>query len=185
MAPQPLRDVAVLCLDTGLRVSEALNLSGENVNLEQGHLDVRSGKSRKAARRLPLSPHVIEMLRSRQGVHSVLVFPGRPLKRLNGQLRPFTVEALDKQHNALRRLLKLPTEFVIHSLRHTFGTLLGDCGVPSFLIKKIMGHSTVTVSARYIHPSEEAVERAFEQLQERRQPATVSATVVERPSVSH
>ncbi len=80
----------------------------------------------------------------------------------------FTVEALDKQHNTLRTLLKLPKEFVIHSLRHTFGTLLGNCGVDSFLIKKIMGHSTATVSGRYVRPSEKAVERAFEQVQKRR-----------------
>jgi hypothetical protein len=30
---------------------------------------------------------------------------------------------------------------------------------------KLMGHSSVTVSQRYVHPSPESVERAFERMQ--------------------
>jgi hypothetical protein len=47
------------------------------------------------------------------------------------------------------------------------------------------GHSTVKVSERYIHPSEEAVRLAFEKVQNQQQPATISATVIERLPVSH
>ena len=178
MAPEPLRDAAMLCLDTGLRIGEALNLKWADVHLEEGHLDVRSGKSQNAARRIYLTTRASEMLHGRHGKHPVFVFPGRPLKRLNGQLRPFTVEALDKQHNRLRSMLRLPEEFVIHSLRHTFGTRLGQAGVDAFTIKKTMGHSTVKVSERYVHPNEEAVARAIQQLQKMQQPATISATSV-------
>ena len=185
MAPQPLRDVAILCLDTGLRVGEAASLTWDTVNMQERFFDVRTGKSKNAARWLSISPRVAEMLRSRAGQHPVYVFPGRPLRRLNGERRPFTIEALDKQHCRLRRLLKLPEEFVIHSLRHTFGTRLGDEGTDAWTLKKIMGHSTVTVSERYVHPSRESVARAMEKLQKRHQPATVSATLSETPSVSH
>jgi hypothetical protein len=31
---------------------------------------------------------------------------------------------------------------------------------------KLMGHSTVVVSQRYVHPSPEGMERAFERMQE-------------------
>ena len=44
-------------------------------------------------------------------------------------------------------------------------TRLGELGVDTFTIMKIAGHSSVTVSQRYVHPSPEAVERAFERLQ--------------------
>ena len=60
----------------------------------------------------------------------------------------------------MRDLLKLPEEFVPHSLRHTFGTRLGESGAETFTIMKLMGHSTVTVSQRYVHPSPEAIELA-------------------------
>ena len=183
-APQPLRDVAMLCLDTGLRIGEAAGLTWSTVNLEERFFDIHYGKSKNAVRRLFISPRVAGMLQSRVREHPLYVFPGRPLRRLNGDRKPFTVEALDKQHCALRRLLKLPEDFVIHGLRHTFGTRLGDEGTDAWTLKKIMGHSTVTVSERYIHPSQESVARAMDKLQKRHAPATISATVAKMQPVS-
>ena len=54
---------------------------------------------------------------------------------------------------------------MLHSLRHTFGTRLGEAGVDAFTIMRLMGHSTVTVSQRYVHPSPETVELAFSRLE--------------------
>ena len=71
---------------------------------------------------------------------------------------------MDQQHARVRKLLKLPPDFVLHSLRHTFGTRLGESGADVFTIMRLMGHSTVTVSQRYVHPSPEAVELAFERM---------------------
>jgi hypothetical protein len=44
-------------------------------------------------------------------------------------------------------------------------TRLVESGVDAFTIMRIAGHSSITVSQRYIHPTPEAVERAFERLQ--------------------
>jgi integrase len=60
-APQPLRDVAILVLDTGLRIGEALSLEWRDVHVEpangskRGYLEVRQGKSRYARRNVPLT----------------------------------------------------------------------------------------------------------------------------------
>ena len=59
----------------------------------------------------------------------------------------------------------MPPDFVLHSLRHTFGTRLGESGADAFTIMRLMGHSSVTVSQRYVHPSPESVERAFGRLE--------------------
>lgn len=53
---------------------------------------------------------------------------------------------------------------MIHSLRHTFLTRLGEAGADAFTIMRIAGHSSITVSARYVHPSDGAMEAAFERL---------------------
>jgi hypothetical protein len=37
--------------------------------------------------------------------------------------------------------------------------------VDAFTIKRIAGHSSITVSERYVHPSTDAMERAFERLE--------------------
>jgi integrase len=86
-------------------------------------------------------------------------------------------------------------DFVLHSLRHTMLTRLGESGVDAFTIMRIAGHSSITVSQRYIHPTPEAIERAFERLQlsaarpedqpKRLPPATISATVAGVVAVSH
>jgi len=66
--------------------------------------------------------------------------------------------------NGKRKAL-FPADFVLHSLRHTMLTRLGELGVDAFTIMRIAGHSSIVVSQRYIHPTPEAVERAFERLQ--------------------
>ena len=95
--------------------------------------------------------------------------------------RAWTDSHLDHQHANVRELLKLPEEFVLHSLRHTFGTRLGEAGTGAVTIMKLMGHSTITISQRYVHPSPEAVELAFERLTalNLKRAATVSATVID------
>jgi integrase len=45
----------------------------------------------------------------------------------------------------------MPADFVLHSLRHTYGTRLGETGAGAFTIMKLMGRSTVTVSQRYLY----------------------------------
>ena len=54
---------------------------------------------------------------------------------------------------------------MLHSLRHAMLTRLGEAGVDAFTIKRIAGHSIITVSERYVYPSGEAMERAFERLE--------------------
>jgi DNA-binding transcriptional MocR family regulator len=67
--------------------------------------------------------------------------------------------------------------------------------VDAFTIMRIAVHSSIVASQRYIHPTPEAVERAFERLQvsvkvvaitpKIRLPTTVSATLEEREAVSY
>ena len=61
--------------------------------------------------------------------------------------------------------LNLSGEFVLHSLRHTYGTRLGESGAEAFTIMRLMGHSSITISQRYVHPTPEALERAVEGLE--------------------
>lgn len=175
-SPQPLRDVAFLILDTGLRIGEALALEWESVHLdpvgdaEFGYLHVRDGKSKNAQRNVPFTSRVRAMLvvRARQ-VHSALVFP-------NPDGRAYLVTSLDHQHGTVRDSLRAPKDFVIHSLRHTYGTRLGEARADAFEIMRLMGHSSVTVSQRYVHPTPRALESAVRRLEMLNQNAAVKQT---------
>jgi integrase len=177
--PAPLGDIAVLLLDTGIRLGEALSLEWPQVQLEPvqqakfGYVTVLSGKAKNRKRRnVPLSERIVAILRKQGPRDSGPVF-----QRPNGF--PWPDSHLDQQHARVRKLLKLPADFVLHSLRHTFGTRLGEAGADAFTIMRLMGHSTVTISQRYVHPSPEAVELAYERLTElnRKRSATFSATL--------
>src|SRR5207244_10829343 len=75
--------------------------------------------------------------------------------------KPASISAVNHCHERVREVLGLPAEFVLHSLRHTFGTRLGEAGADAFTIMRIMGHSSITVSQRYVHPTPETMENAF------------------------
>jgi site-specific recombinase XerD len=62
-------------------------------------------------------------------------------------------------------VLPVPQEFVLHSYRHTMLARIGEAGADAFTIMKLAGHSSVTVSQRYVHPTPEAVERVFDRLE--------------------
>jgi len=44
-------------------------------------------------------------------------------------------------------------------------TRLGEAGNDAFTIMRIAGHSSVTVSQRYVHPTPESLEKAFDRLE--------------------
>ena len=54
--------------------------------------------------------------------------------------------------------------FVLYSLRHTFLTRLGESGCDAWTLARIAGHSSIAISGRYVHPSEDAVLSAMSRL---------------------
>jgi integrase len=55
--------------------------------------------------------------------------------------------------------------FVLYALRHTFLTRLGEAGCDAGTLARIAGHSSIAMSARYVHPSQDAVMNIFSRLQ--------------------
>ncbi len=161
-----LHDVAALLIETGLRGSEALTLDWTSIHLKPaagarcGYLTIRAAHSKNSkARNVPLTSRAVAVLKSRGVKKTGLVF-------LRADGRPMQLSLLDQQHRRLRVLLKLPEDFVLHSFRHTYGTRLGEAGADAFTIMKLMGHSTVVVSQRYVHPTPETLESAVERMEQ-------------------
>ena len=83
-----------------------------------------------------------------------------PAPTESGHIEP---SSLKKQHI---RALKLSNvrPFVLYSLRHTFLTRLGESGCDVWTLARIAGRSSIAISARYVHPSEDAVLTAMARL---------------------
>jgi integrase len=165
IAPEPLRTVAIILLDTGLRMRELLTLNWADVHLEApagasfGYLTVRSGNSKNSrSRNVPLTERVNE-------IFAGLKQKDRGLVLHRGDNTPLCQTYLNEQARKVRAALKLPKDLTPHAFRHTFGTRLGEAGADAFTIMKLMGHSSVTVSQRYVHPTPESVNLAFSRFQ--------------------
>ena len=60
-------------------------------------------------------------------------------------------------------------------------TRLGEAGADPFTLMRFAGHSSVTVSHRYVHPSPEVLERAFERLEAMNEKANGCLPEKQRP----
>jgi integrase len=159
-----LADVATVLVDTGMRPEECNRLRWESITWDNGRngtLLVTHGKTRAARRLLPMTARVRAILQSRWENG------GRPSE---GWVWPAPTRSghvetcsLKKQHLKAIKLSGVRA-FVLYSLRHTFLTRLGASGCDVWTLARIAGHSSITISARYVHPSENAVLDAMSRL---------------------
>jgi integrase len=163
-AHEPLASIASVLVDSGLRPDEAYQMRWESitwVNGRHGTFLVTHGKTAAARRVLPMTPRVRSILESRWEAG------GKPLDGWiwSAPTRSGHVESssLRKQHqNALRTSRVRP--FVLYSLRHSFLTRLAESGCDVWALSRIAGHASLTMSQRYIHPSQDAVLDAIARL---------------------
>ncbi len=157
-----LRNLAIILLmmNTGLRVSEVagLKLSDVEMSDRKGQVTV-CGKGTKV-RTIPLNAEIRKALRDylakRPKVQhdSLLVNQkGEPLGRLG----------IEYQVATLGRLAGLE-HVTPHMLRHTFAKNLVDQSVSLDQVATLMGHRSLTTTARYTQPSQQDLARAVEKL---------------------
>ena len=163
-ASELLGSVATVLADTGLRPEECYRLRWEAITWASGRngtLLVTHGKTKAARRVLPLTLRVRAILQSRWEQAGQ---PEEgwvwPTSTKSGHIEPCT---LKKQHRKAIKHAKV-RPFVLYSLRHTFLTRLGESGCDAWTLARIAGHSSIAISARYVHPSEDAVLTAVERL---------------------
>jgi len=173
-APEPVASVSIVLCDTGLRPEECFRLRWESitwVNGRHGTLLVTHGKTAAARRVLPMTPRVRGILEMRWEA------AGKPTDGWvwTAPTRSGHIESssLKKQHaKAFETLKEIAAQnsekpirpFVLYSLRHTFLTRLGESGCDAWTLARIAGHSNVSMSSRYVHPSEDAVLDAMARL---------------------
>ena len=172
--PEPLASIATVLADTGMRPEESFRLGWENVtwlNGRNGALLVTHGKTAAARRDIPMTPRVRAVLESRWNAagkpEEGFVWPA-PTR--SGHVEP---SSLRKQHaNAFRAIAEEAAKrsqrpvrpFVLYSFRHSFLTRLGQSGCDVWTLARVAGHSSIGISARYVHPSEDAVLDAISRL---------------------
>lgn len=141
-SPQQWRYI-VIAVGTCLRAGEQFGLRWEYVNFDNSVLSIPMSKSKKT-RRVPLSEEVKDSLRV-QFSDSPWVFPS-PWEHLTHE-NPSCVGGRFKK--TLRKGGIQGASW--HTLRHTGASRLLRAGADIVTVSKILGHSTVTTTMRYVH----------------------------------
>jgi integrase/recombinase XerC len=141
------RDAAVLTLlyGCGLRISEALSLTGADAPLSEVLRITGKGNKTRLA---PVLPAVREAVEAYRAHAPFALTPEGALFRAKrgGPLSPRHVQALMQ---TLRARLGLPNTATPHALRHAFATHLLGAGADLRAIQELLGHASLSTTQRY------------------------------------
>lgn len=159
---QPLRDVAALMLETGMRPVEIFHLRKMDVSLDKNCLQVTRSKTKASIRRVPLSDKAKAILKAR-----INRFDGDFLFPQNDIDGSSPMNALDKYHR--KAINKLGLKFRLYDCRHTFATRALENDTDLLTLSALLGHTNLKMVSRYAHPSEERKAEAIRQMQKPKQ----------------
>lgn len=128
------KNIFLFFLYTGLRLSEFVNLSWNDIDFKKGLIAVQRTKSYKA-RYIPLSKEVKKILKKWKGREKPCLFTANYITH--------KVKKICKQAGI--------SDVSPHVLRHTFASRLVMNGVPLRVVKELLGHSDIKTTMVYSH----------------------------------
>lgn len=141
-----LLPAVILALATGMRKSEIMNLTWDDVDFDRGRITLHQTKNGER-RGVPLAGYARQLLSEHARVRRLdtnLLFPGQHRSQPM-DLRASWVRALrDAQVN----------EFRFHDLRHCTASYLAMNGASLAEIAEVLGHKTLQMVQRYAHLSD-------------------------------
>jgi integrase len=161
---QYAKRITQLLLFTGMRLGEVLNLRWDNIQEDKIVLK-RTETKQKREKVVPMGDEVkriLEELRGEVREDGYVI----PLRRKSGKMRGSWADSL------IRKIRKYSgiQDFIFHNLRHTASTImvseaLGK-GVSLADVMKILGHSQMTTTLKYIHENFNQMKTAIKILED-------------------
>jgi integrase len=207
LAGHRLESLYLVAIEAGLRESELIGLTWDQVGLDAGTIRVArqrtrtnkgtivegAPKSRRSQRTVVLTPFALEALRSwRRLLLEERIAAGPGWTDL-GLVWPSRVGTAIGHRNLLRHLHSTCAKAGIrrisfHTLRHSAATVMLAAGVDSRVIMDVLGHADQRMVSRYQHVVEElrrdaaaAVERAWRGTSPSQPPSETPSTTDARP----
>lgn len=139
------RTILTCCYAAGLRISEAIALEVTHIDSQRMMIRVEQGKGQKD-RYVMLSPKLLKILRHwwRQNRPRPWLFPGR----IPGE--HITRDAVNLACQNARQRCRIPKPITPHTMRHCFAVHLLEQGTDVRTIQLLLGHRSLTTTARYL-----------------------------------
>ncbi|MFB9108751.1 tyrosine-type recombinase/integrase [Flavobacterium gyeonganense] len=139
---------------SGLRRSELLNLKPADIDSKRNIILIKQSKGKKD-RIVPLSPKILEMLRS----YYVCYKPKKWLFEGRNENEPYDARSLS---NVLKQALtksNIKKPVSLHWLRHSYATHLLESGTDLRFIQELLGHSSSRTTEIYTHVSTKSLQQ--------------------------
>jgi integrase len=146
-ASEHLKPLVFTALMTGGRFGELVALTWGDVDLDVGILWFRSRTTKSQKERIvPVSPALASMLRTveRRGINDPIF-----------QFRGRNIRSVRTSFARARRKAGLGKDVTFHVLRHSYASWSTMNGLDPYRLQKYLGHSSMTLTARYAHLSPE------------------------------
>ena len=176
-ASQPLCNIAKVMLDTGMRPEEVFRIRIENVDFEQKTIFNPFGKTKAARRTIPMTDDLASLLKLRiknlEGKGTPFVFPSP-----HDCQRP--IGSVKKAHRLAAANAGIKGRFRLYDLRHPFATRAVGAGADLPTMAALLGHTTIQMTMRYVHPAAEQKRIAIEKFERFRAEGVFNALTAQK-----
>lgn len=127
----PMVKLALMLIYSGLRISEYINLTSDDIDIDKRCLDIKRSKTSAGIRIVPIADKTLQFWEEWQPIS-------------------ISRSALEKQWK--RELSSINLNNLFHDSRHTCVSMLTMAGVQQEIVKKLVGHSANNVTEKvYLH----------------------------------
>jgi integrase/recombinase XerD len=155
------RTVIMFIYSTGTRVSECVNIRLSDIDSKRQQVNIREGKGLKQ-RYVPLSPLLLTTLRRYYRLYrpEQYLFEGAGGKGTHLGVTAIWEICLKARYHTPH----IKKRFTPHTFRHCFATHLLEQGVNLLIIQRLMGHSDLSNTLKYLHVQQLSVEQVINPL---------------------
>lgn len=168
-----------ICLSTGMRIGEICALTWEDVDTENGIINVRrtiqriyviedgirktelildTPKTKNSIREIPISRDLLRMLKPVKKIFNASFFV------LTNDAKPTEPRTYRSYYKKLMKELNVP-ELKFHGLRHSFATRCIESNCDYKTVSVLLGHSNISTTLNlYVHPNLEQKKKAIDQM---------------------
>lgn len=141
------RDLFLFSCFTGLRYGDVVKINRDNIKGK--FLEVMMSKTKRKVK-VPLLKEALVILKKYDyKKNRKTIFPYRSNEAINMDLKQ------------IAKMARIDKRVSFHTARHTFGSLLAQDGVQPFYIMKLIGHSKIDMTTRYVNSNDTMLEDAM------------------------
>ncbi len=160
---QLLKDLFITAFYSGMRLGELVNMNWAWIDLNEKLITIKNlngfmSKS-KRERVIPVHPKIQELL-----THRFSNFNQTEFVFFRNERIKLNEDFVSKQFKKSVRLAGLSDDIHFHTLRHSFASNLVQKGVSLYIVKELLGHSSIITTQIYSHLNNDSLSEAVKLL---------------------